>query len=221
MELYGLAYRRLAEAAGSESSSRVLELGSGCGPSRAHGFDWVRSDLHSDPDTTLVNRAEQLPFRDASLDAIVMKDVWHHIHDIESFLVEAHRVLKHSGVVAVFDPFWSPLARFVYRFLHHEPWDVRASGWRSRKDDPEESNQALSYLMLRRDRDLFDAHWGEKFAVIELGRHVGPSFLMSGGVSRRTRISGALLKQLLCWEERRGSWFDGLRFFHVFSLIKT
>jgi hypothetical protein len=43
---------------------------------------------------------------------------------------------------------------------------------------------------------------------------------LSGGVSRRTPVSGALLEHLLSWEERRGAWFDHLRFFHVFGLVK-
>ncbi|MFM7308719.1 MAG: hypothetical protein ACKO2Q_12210 [Actinomycetota bacterium] len=80
--------------------------------------------------------------------------------------------------------------------------------------------QALSYLMLIRDRAEFDTTWQSKFTLIEPQAMVGPSFLLSGGVSRRTPINGKLLAALLRWEERRGAWFDHLRFFHVFGLVK-
>ena len=74
--------------------------------------------------------------------------------------------------------------------------------------------------MLKRDRDSFDQKWGSRFSVIEPEALVGPSFLISGGVSRRTFVSGRLLASLLRWEEKRGRWFDHLRFFHVFGLVK-
>jgi hypothetical protein len=74
--------------------------------------------------------------------------------------------------------------------------------------------------MLKRDRRTFDQRWGNKFSLIEPKALVGPSFLLSGGVSRRTFVSGRWLAALLRWEERRGSWFNHFRFFHVFGLVK-
>jgi len=75
-------------------------------------------------------------------------------------------------------------------------------------------------LMLKRDRRTFDQRWGNRFSLIEPKALVGPSFLLSGGVSRRTFVSGRWLAALLRWEERRGVWFNHFRFFHVFGLVK-
>lgn len=220
MALYAVAYGAIQESIPLSDNPKMIEIGSGPGPSRSLGHQWIRSDIRASENVMVVNRAERLPFADDSLDAIVLKDVWHHIPDINAFLVEGHRVLKHGGVIAAFDPYWSALGRLVYRYLHHEPWDTKAERWTLETNDPADSNQALSYLMLRRDRDLFDELWGDKFFITERGRHIGPSFLLSGGVSRRTRVSGQMLVRLLRWEERRGPWFDSLRFFHVFTLTK-
>ena len=219
--MYQLAYGRLADVVGDRvSTGRVLEIGSGLALARLSGHDWWHSDVVSSDGLTLQNVAERLPFQDDSLDALVLKDTWHHIPDIEGFLSEAHRVLRVGGVIAVFDPYWGVLARFVYRFLHQERWDTRAKGWSFDSEDPWDSNQALTYVMLRRDQHVFTARWGNRFALTEYRRHVGPSFLLSGGVSRRTAISGRLLRRMLQWEERRSTWFDHLRFFHVFGLVK-
>lgn len=220
VDLYAIAYRSLHECAPRSRTSRLVEIGAGPGPSRALGHQWIRTDIRRSDNVMVVNRAENLPFLDGSIGAIVLKDTWHHIPDISAFLREGHRVLEPGGVIAAFDPYWSPLGRFVYRFLHHEPWDTKTDHWTLNGDDPDHSNQALSYLMLRRDRSLFDRQWGDKYIVTERGRHIGPSFLLSGGVSRRTRVSGRLLARLLRWEERRGQWFDSFRFFHVFTLTK-
>lgn len=219
--LYDCAYSRTAAVVGAEARpERTVEIGSGLAIARLSGHDWIYSDVLRSETLTLCNSAEQLPFQDCSLDALILKDTWHHIPNIEDFLAEAHRVLRVGGTIAVFDPYWSILARFVYRFLHQERWDVRAPAWSFASTGPWDSNQAITYMMLRRDRQQFNENWGNRFTLTEYGRHVGPSFLISGGVSRRTPISGRLLRAVLTWEERQGSWFNNFRFFHVFGLVK-
>jgi len=218
---YRRAYGHLAEVAGSEHlRGEVVEVGSGLGIARLSGHFWWNSDILPSQALTLQSSAQCLPFRDQSLDALILKDTWHHIPDIEAFLGEAHRVLRVGGTIAVFDPYWGILARLVYRFLHQERWDTHATNWSFPSTDPWDSNQALTYLMLRRDRDDFNRKWGDQFILTEYRRHIGPSFLLSGGVSRRTCVSGRWLKRLLLWEERRGAWFDHFRFFHIFGLVK-
>jgi hypothetical protein len=64
--------------------------------------------------------AQVIAIRAQSLDGIVLKDTWHHIPNIETFLTEAHPTPRPVGVVVVIDPYWVALARFVYRFLHQE-----------------------------------------------------------------------------------------------------
>jgi SAM-dependent methyltransferase len=217
---YELAYSSLSKIAGSARPDRTIEIGAGLGLSTLSGKHWIMSDVTGAAPLTLLNFAEALPYKDASLDAIVLKDTWHHIPDIEAFLREAHRVLRPGGVIAVFDPYWSVLGRFVYRFLHQERWDASTESWSFSSASPWDSNQALSYLMLKRDRRTFDQRWGNRFSLIEPKALVGPSFLLSGGVSRRTFVSGRWLATLLRWEERRGVWFNHFRFFHVFGLVK-
>ena len=218
--LYRLGYSALRELIDSADPDSTIEVGAGLGLSTLSGHDWIKSDVTGAEPLSLLNCAEALPYKDASLDAIVLKDTWHHIPDIEGFLREAHRVLRPGGVIAVFDPYWSLLGRFVYRFLHQEHWGAQSDTWTFHSTTPWDSNQALTYLMLKRDRAKFDQRWGAKFSIIEPRPLVGPSYLLSGGVSRRTFVSGRLLAALLRWEERQGSWLNHLRFFHVFGLVK-
>ena len=218
--LYQLAYSAVGELTKSARPDRTIEVGAGLGLASLSGNHWIKSDVEGAEPLSLLNYAEALPYKDASLDAIVLKDTWHHIPDIEGFLTEALRVLRPGGVVAVFDPYWSLLGRFVYRFLHQERWDASTESWSFPSTNPWDSNQALTYLMLKRDRTEFDRRWSAKFSVIEPRPLVGPSYLLSGGVSRRTFVSGRLLAAMLRWEERQGSWLNHLRFFHVFGLVK-
>lgn len=218
--LYSLAYNRIRRLLTNTNERRSVEIGAGHGLAAHFGHHWLTTDVANTAELSVVNDARSLPFRSGALDALVMKDAWHHLPDIEAFLAEAHRVLRPGGVISVFDPYWGLLARFVYRFLHQERWDTATPDWSFSSSDPWDSNSALSYLMLQRDRAEFLERWGDRFALVECGAVVGPSFLLSGGVSRRTPISGRALAALLRWEESRGPWFDHLRFFHVFRLIK-
>lgn len=203
-----------------QQSTRILEVGSGSVLSREYVPTAMFTDVEFQIGLDAVLRSEQLPIRTSSLDAILLKDSFHHIPDIEAFLDEAFRALRPLGRVIVFDPYWGALARFVYRFLHQERFDTRTADWTFRSTSAWDSNQALSYILLRRDRDKFTKRF-PGFSITETGPLIGPSFLLSGGVSRRTRISGRLLTRLLTWELKQSQWFDHFRFFHVFVLTKN
>lgn len=220
LSFYALAYSQLRAKVHDSHLGRTIEVGSGRGLAAHFGHNWLMSDVVADNELDVVNLAESLPIRSESLDAIILKDTWHHIPNIEQFLEEAHRVLRVGGLIAVFDPYWSPLAQFVYRFLHQERWDKKTTTWRFESSSPWDSNQALSFLMLKRDRQTFDRNWGLRFAVSKSEPLVGPSYLLSGGVSRRTRVSGRLLVRMLAWERRQGAWFNSCRLFHIFTLVK-
>ena len=219
-ELYATAYRALADLVATAPVGPVVEVGAGTGVARALGHRWWGADVVPDDSLDLLADARALPFATASLSALVLKDTLHHVPDVDDFLDEAARVLRPGGLVAVVDPYWGPLARTVYRHLHHEPYDDRCAAWSFAATSPWSSNQALTFLMLVRDRARLSTRWPQ-FSVEWVGPLVGPSFLLSGGVSRRTPVSGRFLAGMLRWEQRRGRWFDAARFFHVFALRRT
>lgn len=218
-ELYKTAFSELTECF-PMNTNIIVEIGAGDGISRKFLQQAILTDIAYHSNLNATCKSHQLPFRSGTIDALVLKDSFHHLPEIELFLNEANRVLRVGARVIVFDPYWGLLARFVYRFLHQEPFDMKTASWRFESTSPWDSNQALSYLLLRRDRERFE----REYPFFEIREHkvlIGPSFLISGGVSRRTIISGKFLKLLLNWELRRSERFNFLRFFHIFSLTKT
>jgi len=217
--LYKTVFSRIASHI-PEGSKVLIEVGSGNAISKNFFPEMIATDIifHKLLDASCDSVA--LPFRSDSIDAIVIKDALHHLPDVEMFLKEVRRVLRVNGRLVVFDPYWGLLARFVYRFLHQEKFDVKAKTWSFTSTSPWDSNQALTYLLLRRDRIRFEKDFSF-FKIEELEKLIGPSFLLSGGISRRTIVSGRFLSALLKWEMRQSNWLDSLRFFHIFSLTKT
>jgi SAM-dependent methyltransferase len=216
--LYRIAFERIGSHF-PDNAKVIVEIGAGEGVSREFFPTAILTDITFHHLLNANCSSHELPFKSGSIDVITLKDTLHHLPDVEKFLTEASRVLRIGGRIIVFDPYWGIFARFVYRFLHQEKFDTAAKTWSFESSSPWDSNQALSYLLLRRDRKKFE----KQFANFKITEHevlVGPSFLLSGGVSRRTIISARLLKPLLIWELRQSSWFNPLRFFHIFALTK-
>ena len=217
--LYETAFSSITDYLPKDTNT-LVEIGAGDGISRNFLPKSILTDIAYHPILDAACKSDQMPFKSGSVDALVLKDTLHHLPDVELFLNEANRVLRIGGRIVIFDPYWGLLAKFVYRFLHQEPFDQNTDTWSFESMSPWDSNQALSYLLLRRDRARFE----REYPFFEIREHkvlVGPSFLISGGVSRRTIVSGRLLRLLLKWEMRQSKRFNFLRFFHIFSLTKT
>jgi SAM-dependent methyltransferase len=163
----------------------VLELGSGAGFVERVMPDVVKTDILPVPGIDAVADARQLPFKDGSLRAIVMTNVFHHVPDPAAFLSEAARTLRPGGVVAMIEPWATTWSRFVYRHLHHEPYDEGAMEWALPAGGPlSGANGALPWIVLSRDRARFQQVCPELEVV--LVRPIMPfRYLLSGGVSLR------------------------------------
>lgn len=122
---------RLAAALGLQPGDRVGDVGCGTGywlfalvdaaPPDAtfHALDTaqamldrLRARLEGHPAAariaTHLSAESALPLPDASLDAVVMGNVFHELHDRAAYLRELHRVLAPGGRLAIVD--WAPLA---------------------------------------------------------------------------------------------------------------
>jgi SAM-dependent methyltransferase len=138
------------------TGGEVLEIGSGGDFVKTLFPQVTTSDIKQLANVDLIFSAENLPFKDNSLDAIISVFVLHHIPNVIKFFEEAYRCLKPGGGIICVETYYGPLARFVYKNMHPEPFDENASDWLVRGDNPmTSSNQALSYLILQRDKERF------------------------------------------------------------------
>jgi SAM-dependent methyltransferase len=178
-------------------SSGIAELGSAGGITKLQYQGITTTDIRQGEGIDcLLNLDFTLPFEDSSLSGLIAKDVLHHISDPESHFIEVKRVLKNGGVVVYAEPNWNFVSRFVFTFLHPEPFDVNQHSWRFQSDDPMYSNQALPFIIFVRDLDLFKSRFPELKVEIKDETFNGLSFLLSGGVMQRTFIPSRLLLAL-------------------------
>jgi len=182
--IYDEWYRAIA-ACIPEGPGRVFELGSGAGFLKEYVPDLIPTEIFSCPDIQVVLDARELPFEKASLRAIAMVDVLHHIPDNRAFLGEARRCLRSGGSIAMIEPWVSTSSRLIYTRLHHEPFDWKTKDWTFPDSGPlSGANGALPWIIFERDREQFLADFPE-FEIQTIRPFMPFRYLVSGGVSMR------------------------------------
>jgi SAM-dependent methyltransferase len=184
----------------SDGEGAVLELGSGAGFLNETVPDLITSDVFRVPGLSLVLDGRALPFKEASLRAIVMTEVLHHIPDPERFLRDAARCVEPGGTIVMVEPWVTPWSRFVWGPLHHEPFVPDSSEWTIPPSGPlTGANGALPWILFERDRARFEERLPEwEIASVVLDMPV--AYLVSGGVSMRSLMPG--------WAYQACRWFE-------------
>lgn len=183
---YGRLLRALPPAPG-----RVLELGAGGGFLDEVLPETIRSEVFLVPAVDAVLDALALPFAAGTLRGVVMTNVLHHLPQPARFLAEAARCVRRGGVIAMIEPWHTTWSRFVYRRLHHEPFEPAAASWEAAGSGPlSRANGALPWILFARDRARFEREHPE-WRLVRVEPFMPFRYLVSGGVSRRSLMPGA------------------------------
>ncbi len=180
-------YRRLVKDIDSAPHEGIiLELGSGGSFLKEHVPELITTDVIAGVGSKQVD-AQKLPFKDNSIRAILMSHVFHHISNVELFLKEAERTLVPGGVISLIEVADTPFAKFFFTHFHPERYDDRTADWRFKSAHHMEANQALSKIVFKRDREIFEQKFHQlKIEHTEYLPWIG--YLLSGGVTQRSFI---------------------------------
>lgn len=215
-------YTKMLEIGSSNHANTIVEIGSGASliNSLVPEAHVITTDLIFDAELDLVCDGSQLPFKDASIDLLLLKDTLHHIASITDFINDCQRVLKNGGRVVFFEPYWGLLAQIVYRLLHHEAFDTKQLSWNEERSGAWDSNQAMPWILLRRDRQEFE-HFAKNFRIEEHGTTLGYIYALSGGVFSKKQFASQIVANS-CQDVVRVSSRKMSRHLAIlFSLIKN
>jgi SAM-dependent methyltransferase len=137
---------------------RTLELGGGSGNLKEFLPEAITSDIVFESWLDAVMDAHAIPFKEESLDNVVLFDVLHHLTAPAVFFHEVERVLRPGGRVIMMEPYVSWLSYPVYRFLHAEgmKWDPDPFQDQAPEGkEPFEGNQAIPTLLFEKHRERF------------------------------------------------------------------
>lgn len=168
----------------------ILELGSGAGFLNEYLPDLITSEIFPCPNIHAVLSGHDLPFANASLRAIVMTDVLHHIPQPRRFFHEVTRCVRPGGRVAMVEPWVTDWSRLIYTHLHHEPFLPKTPAWEFATSGPlSGANGALPWILFERDRARFEREY-PALNMHTIQPMMPFRYLISGGVSLRSLMPG-------------------------------
>ena len=186
--IYGQWYAIIEASLGE--SGPVLELGSGGGFMSESIKGLITSEVFYCRNVAVIADALALPFAPASLRAIVMIDVLHHLPDVRRFFREAERCLRPGGAILMVEPWVSRWSKLIYTKLHHEPFLPEAPEWSFPSTGPlSGANGALPWILVQRDRAVFEREF-PRFEISTVQPMMPFQYLVSGGVSMRSLAPG-------------------------------
>jgi SAM-dependent methyltransferase len=203
-------------------TGKTLELGAGSGNFKEFKPDAISSDIENCEWLDLCFDAHTMPFGNSEISNIVMIDVLHHLSNPVGFFDEAYRVLGPGGKIMVLEPFPSLLSLLVYRMFHPEPFEFNVdyfSMTETRQKDPWESNQAVSYLLFFRDRNLFRDRFRDKLRIRKRERLSFVLYPLSGGFEHRSMVPDAMIP-FLGWIEKLMVPLGALMSFRCYMVLE-
>ena len=192
--------RRFLESLALKKGERVLDVG--CGPGLLAGQMAAAGALVAAVDTSLPmlesarsqypdldfreGSATEIPFDDASFDAVISTQVLEYVPDIPAALAEFARVLKPGGRVAILDTDWDSL---VWAAKDYDRQRRILEAWDAHVADP--------HLPRRLPHELSAAGYGNLKAdiIVLLNLHFGPDAFSRGtaaAVSAFVRARGLI-----------------------------
>jgi SAM-dependent methyltransferase len=137
--------------------------------------------------------------KNESLDVITLTNVLHHLTNPIAFLNRAASKLKSGGKVIATEPFFSALSTPVFRYLHHEPVDLRISepGLNEVQGPLTSANIGLPWLIFFRNREWLQRLNGSfDLARLTVRPFSAFSYMATGGISHRLPIPHCLYRRL-------------------------
>src|ERR1043166_2048333 len=140
----------------------ILEIGSGTSPLKEFLPTVITSDVLDLDYFDLVFDCHDIDKFDAikneSLDVITLTNVLHHLKSPITFLNRAANKLKPGGKVIATEPFFSLLSTLIFRYVHHEPVDLRIAEpeLKDLRGPLASANIALPWLIFFRRRDWLE-----------------------------------------------------------------
>lgn len=164
-----------------------VELGAGIAPMRDSFPEVLATDIVRGPHLDRAIDAEAMDLVDGSVRTLLGQNCFHHFPHPRQFFAEAERVLAPRGGIILVEPYYGPMATFLYkRLFRTEGFDKAYPSWETPATGPMNgANQALSYIVFVRDRELFDRQFPNLEIVHEERASNYLKYLLSGGLNFR------------------------------------
>jgi len=171
------------------SSGSEIELGSGAGFFKDLRPELTTSDIREGENIDLVLDAQIMSLPNDSVRCMYAINVFHHLPNPEMFFSELCRVLASGGGCILIEPHIGFSSALLHRHLHSdESYLPDAQNWQTTgiAGPLSGANQALAYIIFKRDIDRFNKQYGARLEIAYQGYTLNAlRYLFSGGLNFR------------------------------------
>jgi SAM-dependent methyltransferase len=161
-----------------------IEMGAGVSFMKKLYPDVIITDIKKADHLDGVFDAQNMNVENESVRALYGINCFHHFPEPEIFFNELDRVLVKGGGCILLDPYYGPLAVFLYKKLFKtETFDKTQKEWSSSGGAMVGANQALSYIVFVRDREIFNSRFPNLQIVHSEVMNNYLQYLISGGLN--------------------------------------
>jgi SAM-dependent methyltransferase len=192
---YRELYRDQLKDFADPAALSILEIGSGTSPLKRFLPSVITSDVLDLDYLDLVFDCHEIDkldaIKDNSLDVITLTNVLHHLKRPIAFLNRAASKLKSGGKVIATEPFFSVVSTLIFKYLHHEPVDLRISEpeLRCMQGPLGSANIALPWLIFFRNREWLQGLTANfDLTSFSTRPFSALSYMATGGISRRLPV---------------------------------
>lgn len=205
-----------------EGTGARIELGAGSSFFRELYPDIISTDIKHGGHLDRVLDAQAMDLADASVRSFYAIHCFHHLPRPELFFSELLRVLVPGGGCVLIEPYSSPVAAWFFkRMFATETYDKKQTQWETNSTGVMVgANQALSYIVFRRDRARFEAEFPGLEIVNEAPLPNYLRYLLSGGINFRSLAPGACVPVFRAAEHLLKPFNRQLALHHVIVLKK-
>jgi SAM-dependent methyltransferase len=182
-ELYTYCIRASNEYFTGEGNE--IEIGSGVGYIKNFYPHVITTEIKDTKHVDMLLDAQHMNLPDQSVKAFYGLNCFHHFPNPDLFFNELKRTLVKGGGCVLIDPYYGPMASFLYkRLFATEDFNKNQKEWKNTSMNfMKDANQALSYIVFVRDRKI----WEKKHPDLEIVKmKVMPNYLkylLSGGLN--------------------------------------
>jgi SAM-dependent methyltransferase len=183
---------------------KKVEIGAGVGIFNEISPSVISTDIIEGENLDLVLDAQNMCFRDNSIRAIFGINCFHHLNNPGQFFNEIARVLVSGGGCVLIEPYYGIFSEFVHKNIHAEEYfDKRQKIWEYpgiNKGAMSNANQALSYIVFKRDVEKFFASYPGLEIVTSCKVNNYLRYLCSGGIKFRQLLPDFMIPVLKGFE---------------------
>jgi len=212
-------YQNVLESISGEG--HIIELGSGASFSKNFIPEIITTDIIPYEGIDQVVDATNMPFRDNSVKALFMMNVFHHIPDVERFLHEANRCLIKNGRVFIFDQHHGVLSKYILKYLHHEPYDPESIDWKFESQNAlSDANGALAWIVFKRDIFKYNSVFGDRLKINYYSPNSPIRYWLAGGLKSWSLLPSTLFSLATLLDTNISRFFPQLGSFVDIELEK-